>query len=239
MFDGERFDRRTVLKGLGGAAAVGAVGTAAFATSGAASASLDVDIGGSEYSGDEGLVDYFQVNATKVLEWDGFDEPVRYFGIKHEITLENDTIDGDVGWHTVYDDMTGRLTDWSAKDDYEGWGGDGEYIDSHGGDKDDYLKGRAVMDITWKIISDTDPSVFDPVDWTDKLSVAADGETKKRVLRWKTTITFYTENADGNPVEISDDDGVNQINGTDRIGITVTNEPGEIGGGTDGTSETA
>ena len=243
MSDSERsIDRRTVLKGVGGAAILGTVGTAAFAGSGAAQASMDVDVSGTEYSGDQGQVNWFGVNVGKKLTWDGFDVPVRYLGIKHEVTIENDTTDTDTPWHTLYDKRTDRLTEWSSKGSgSDGWGGPGEFIASHGGDKADYLRGDARMDAKWAIISDgSHPSDYDsvqtPVDWTDALSVEADGATKKRVLRWKTTITFYTEGTEGNPVEISDDDGVAQIQGTDRIGITVTNEGGTTGGSSTGSS---
>ncbi|MFT7953714.1 hypothetical protein, partial [Salmonella enterica] len=80
MSDSERsIDRRSVLKGLGGAAALGTVGTAAFAGSGAAQASMDIQVDGTSYSGDQGKVDWFGVDLVKWLEWDGYDVPVRAF----------------------------------------------------------------------------------------------------------------------------------------------------------------
>lgn len=212
--------------------------------SASASASLNVDIQGSEYSGDQGLVNYVAVDVDKTMTWDGFDEPLRYIRFKHEITLDNAKVESDTSWHTLYDKRSGRLTEWSGWEESDGWGGPGEYVTSHSGDKEDYLKGEAHADVSWAVISDGGhPSEYDsvqtPVDWTDLLSVGKDGATKYRMVRWRTTLKFYTEDDNGDPVQITDDDGVAEVTGEDYFQVKVTNEGGEIGGESTGGSKTA
>jgi hypothetical protein len=240
--------RRTALKGLGGvtgAALAGGTGLAALTGGAAAQASFDLNITGTTISNDQGDVSYVGVDATKTIAWDGFDVPLRYVGFKHEITIEDS---GSTDWHTLYEGVSGRLTDWSGDGDSDGWGGDGEYVDSHGGDKADYLKGTAKADIQWEIINDTGEAgsypdfgydgggVQNPAQWAGRLSVDADGATEKRVVKWKTTLTFYTENDAGERVQVTDDDGVSELTATERFGVTVTNEDGTTDATTDGTA---
>lgn len=239
-------DRRTVLKTAGGAAAtltVGGAGFAALSGSAAATAVLDVSIADTSYSGDQGLVDWLGVEVDKTLQWDGFDVPLRYIGFKHEITLDNATAERDTPYHVLYDDMSGRLSDWSTQGSgSDGWGGPGEYIASHNGDKADYLKGEAHADIKWAIISNGGhpsdwASVQTPVDWTDILSVDSDGATDGDTVKWRSTLTFYTEDGDGNPVQVAEDDGVPSVTGEDTFVVDVTNEESDTSGSTeDGTS---
>lgn len=238
-----RLDRRSVLKGLAGAGAVAGVGGAGFlaATGGAAAAiELDASITDTSYSGDQGDVDWVAVEIDKTLNWDGFDVPLRYIGFKHEITLDDG---GSTPWHVLYDNMSGRLTDWSSEGDgSDGWGGPGEYIESHGGDKAEYLTGVAKADVAWAIISDgSHPAEYDsvqtPVDWTGTLSEAQDGATTTHTVRWKTTLTFYTEDSEDAPVQITPDDGVSEVVGETSFDVTVTNEGGETtGSGESGSS---
>lgn len=240
-----QLDRRTALKGLGTLAAVGAgAGGLAALTGGAAAAiQLDASISDTSYSGDQGDVDYVAVDIDKTINWDGFDEPLRYIGFRHEITLDDG---GSTPWHVLYDQRSDRLTDWSSQGSGgDGWGGPGEYIDSHGGDKADYLKGTAKADVSWAIISDgSHPSGYDsvqtPVDWTATLSEGGDGVTTTHTVRWKTTLTFYTEDSNGDPVQIDPNDGVAEVVGQTTFDVTVTNEAGETdGSGESGSSTVA
>lgn len=240
---GSRLTRRTALKGLGGvtgAALAGGTGLAALSGGAAAQATFDLSIDGTTISNDQGDVSFVGVDAEKTVAWDGFDVPLRYIGFTHEITIEDG---GQTDWHTLYDDVSGRLDDSEWSD----FGGDGEYVASHGGDKADYLEGVAKADIQWEIINDTgDPGSYpdfgydgggvqDPAQWASRLSVDADGTTEKRVVKWKTTLTFYTEE-DGERVQVTDDDGVAQLTATERFGVTVTNEEGTTDATTDGTA---
>lgn len=243
-----RLNRRSILKGLAGAGAVAGVGGAGFlaATGGAAAAvELDVSIGDTTIANDEGDVDYVAVDVDKVLEWENFDVPLRYIGFRHEITLDDG---GDTGWHVLYDNMSGRLTDWSSQGDgSDGWGGPGEYVGAHsnadheGNDPEasEYTTGTAYADVSWAIISDgSHPAGYDsvqtPVNWTGRLAEAEDGTTTTHTVRWRTTLTFYTEDGDGNAVQVTDADGVPSVQGEDSFDVTVTNEAG----GTTGSSET-
>lgn len=234
--------RRDLLKaagGIGAASTLGIGGLAAFTGGAAATAQLDVSINGTSYSGDQGDVDWLGVDIEKVMNWDGFDVPLRYIGFKHEITIEDG---GETDWYVLYDKMSARLTDWSSKDDgSDGWGGPGEYIASHGGDKGDYLKGEMHANVQWAIISDGShpadyDSVQDPVDWTANLSVSEDGVTKTRTIKWKTTLTFYTEDADGNAVQVQSDDGVPEVVGGTSFDVAVTNEESVSDGSETGSS---
>lgn len=245
---GSRLTRRTALKGIGGvtgAALAGGTGLAALSGGAAAQAAFDLTINGTEISNDQGDVSFVGVNAQKTVAWDGFDVPLRYIGFRHEISIEDG---GTTGWHTLYDDISGRLDEWSGEGDSNGWGGDGEYVASHGGDKADYLKGVAKADIQWEVINDTgEPGSYadfgydgggvqDPAQWASNLSVDADGATQKRVIKWKTTLTFYTEDDAGERVQITDDDGVSELTATERFAVTVTNEEGTTDATTDGSA---
>jgi hypothetical protein len=245
MRDTPQLDRRNVLKGLGSAAALAGVGGAGFlaATGGAAAAvELNASISDTSYSGDQGDVDYVAVEIDKTINWDGFDVPLRYIGFRHEITLDDG---GSTPWHVLYDQRSGRLTDWSSEGNGgDGWGGPGEYIESHGGDKGDYLKGTAKADVAWAIISDGShsaeyDSVQTPVDWTATLSEGDDGATTTHTVRWKTTLTFYTEDSNGDPVQITGDDGVSEVTGETSFAVTVTNEGGELTGSEESGNSTA
>jgi len=238
------FDRRTVLKGLGigGVSLAGGAGALALGSGSArAQAALDVSLDDATYSGDQGLVNWVGVTATKTLRWSNYDVPVRAFDITHEITLRNATIDGSTDWQTIYEGQTDRLKNWSAKGDSNGWGGDGEYVARHSGDKGEYLNGAAVMDISWAVISDgSHPSEYDSVqsavDWTDELSVSEDGVTKTRTVRWRTTITFLTDDGEGGLQPVADSDGQAEVTGTTTFDVTVENQPATIDGGTDGSA---
>lgn len=245
MNPSNRLSRRTALKGIGGAvgAAVAGGGTF-FAMTGGAAASIELsaDISGTSYSGDQGDLDWVAVDISKTIDWDGFDVPLRYIGFKHEITLDDG---GDTPWYALYDQMSGRLTDWSSDGDgSDGWGGPGEYVDPYTGDKEDGLEGVAHADVQWAIISDgSHPNQYDsvqtPVDWTDTLSVGTDGAIETHTVNWKTTLTFYTEDGDGNAVQISSDDGVAEVVGETNFDVDVTNEGGETTGSQESGSSTA
>jgi len=239
------FDRRSVLKtlGVGGVAAASGVGALTLATGPAkAKASLDVNISGTTYSGDQGVVDWVGVDAEKVLQWENYDVPVRAFKVVHEITLRNGTIDGSTEWHELYTGETGLLKDWSGDGYNNGWGGDGEYVVSTSGDKGDNLNGEVVMDVSWATISNgTHPSDYDsvqnPVDWADKLTVDADGATKKRTVAWRTTITYLTDAYSDSLEPVKDADGEQSVSGMEEFNVTVTNEPAQITGNTNGDSK--
>lgn len=241
-------NRRNVLKGLGGTlgvAAIGGTGLLAATGSAAAQAQFDIDLDGTTYTGDQGLVDVVGVDATKTITWENFDVPVRYIRFKHEITIEDG---GNTDWHTLYDKRSDRLTDWSSKGSgSDGWGGPGEYASNDGGDKQDWLNGKAYADVHWAVITDPadyEPngahsewaSVQTPAEWAEQISVDEDGQTKVRTIKWKTTLTFYTENENGKAVEIAEDDGVTTVTGTDRFSVTVTNEQSDIESSSTGSS---
>jgi hypothetical protein len=245
MFKDSPVSRRGVLKGaagISGAALAGGAGLAALTGGAAAAASIDISINGSEYSGDQGLVDYVGVDMSKKIVWKNFDVPVRYIDFKHQITIEDG---GDTDWHTLYEGRSGRLTDWSGKGDSKGWGGDGEFIASHGGDKADYLNGDARADVHWAVIVDPTASDYGgydtgtptPAEWAEKMSVDQDGNTEIRTIKWKTTLEFYTENDNGKAVQVSSDDGVPSVQGTERFNVTVTNQQSNLESNGSGSSQ--
>jgi len=236
MSEQSSVDRRTVLKTITGAGATAALGGGALLTmtgGAAAKAVLSANISGTTYSGDEGDLDWVGADVEKVLYWDGFDVPLEYINFRHEITLSDG---GTTNWHVLYDDMTDHLENWSSDGDgSDGWGGPGEYIASYTGDKQDGLEGEMHANVHWAIISDgTHPPEWDSVqkevDWTATLSEGVDGESNTTTVKWKTTLEFYTEDADGNPVQISPDDGVAQVVGEDTFDVKVTNEIGDTSG---------
>ena len=249
MSDSERsIDRRSVLKGLGGAAVLGTVGTAAFAGSGAAQSSIDVSITGAEIKNDAGDVDWIGVEAEKTIKWDGFDVPVDYIAFKHEITIEDG---GETEWHTLYDNNheiahgswktpDPNLLNWSGENGSDGWGGAGEYVSEYTSSDDDLngTKGTAHANIKWAVIDEGQEaddaerwySVQEAAPWAERLSVDKDGKQTKHVLKWKTTLTYYTDAYDTDtPAKIKPDDGDPTATGTERFGITVTNEAATTG----------
>lgn len=240
------FDRRTVLKALGGAATVGVTGIA-LTGSGAAQATLDTNITGTKVSNDRGAVDYVGVTVDKTLTWDGFDVPVHYLRFKHEVTLDNSTIDGNTDWHTLYDKRSARLPDWSNY-------GDDESVVAYETDEDgkpDGTKGEVTAGIAWQIIhdgqhhdgfgygaGDGSSRPQDAPAWAEQyMTVPSDGVSKDRIVKFRSTVDFYTEDVDGNPVQVSSDDGIPRVVGSDGFIVTVTNEGGTTSGSTeDGTS---
>lgn len=252
MTDTPTLDRRNVLKALGGAAGLGMVGGGAYlaVSPAAAQATIDVSISGTEISNDMGTVDWVGVDVDKTIAWDGFDVPVEYIGFKHEITLDDG---GDTPWHVLYDKTSDHLDNWSSEGSgSDGWGGPGEYVVYRDGDKGVLgLEGKAHADVSWAIISDgSHPSGYDsvqtPVDWTDTLSEPEDGVTTRHVVRFKTTLTFYTavENDNGElvPEQITADDGIPDVSGEDSFAVDVVNEVSETtdsGGNTTSESGTS
>jgi len=234
--------RRGVLKatgGVAGAALVGGAGLAAMTGGASAQASFDLNISdAATLSNDEGKLHWVGVDAQKIIEWDGFDVPVEYIRFKHEIALA-----GETDWHVLYDGRSGHLNDWSGKDDSNGWGGDGEYVTEYTGDETDGTKGRAVADVQWEIISDGDydngygTNVPNPADWTEQMSVKMDGASAQHEIKWRTTLTLYTENSNGKAVEITDDDGAQLPQTTERFVVPVNNEEGVPTGDTEGSSQ--
>lgn len=247
MSDSERsIDRRSVLKGLGGAAALGTVGTAAFAGTTGAQASIDMSINDATVTNDRGEVDFVGVDMDKTIAWDGFDTPLKYIGFKHEVATDANK----KGWHTLYpkpgnangpngDAVSASLPDWSNY-------GDDESVDSYTTDeseKPDGTKGTATAGIEWEIINGTgDPGQYsgfgysgggvqDPAAWASDLSVTGDGQSKTHRVRFRTTLYFYSgKDADGNLVQFTDADGVPSQTGTAAFYVTVTNETAELTG---------
>jgi len=226
-------DRRTVLKGLGGAATVGAVGGGSLVLTGgaAAQAQFDATITDTTLSNDQGDLDWLGVSLDKTISWDGFDVPVAYIGFTHDITIQDS---GSTPWHTLYDMVSDKLTNWSSKGSgSDGWGGPGEYVSTYTGDKSvDGLKGEAHADVKWAVISDgSHPSGYEsvqtPVDWTSRLSAGEDGTTESNTLKWRTTLTFYEDNS-GSPSQIAESDGVPEVEATETFDVAVTNEDSSI-----------
>lgn len=78
MSDSERrFDRRTVLKSLGGAAVLGTVGTAAFASPGAAQSGVQIQASNpATVANDRGDLHKVTANPSYRIEWENFDQAV-------------------------------------------------------------------------------------------------------------------------------------------------------------------
>ncbi len=94
MSDSSRFDRRTVLKGLGGVgatAAVGAGGLAAFAGSGVAVSKFEVTGDDSTFELNDGQVSAVVVDANGTITWDGLDHNAE----QATVTLEAKNKDGE------------------------------------------------------------------------------------------------------------------------------------------------
>jgi len=248
MSEHTTLDRRTVLKTIGGASATAALGGSALlaaTTPAAASASLNVNIDNTTYSGDQGDLDWVGVDAEKTIKWDGFDVPVHYIGFKHELSTDANKD----GWHVLYGDGSGgpaisaHLDDWRHKDGGHGgtWASDDEYVSSHGGDKGEYLTGEAHAGVKWEIVNDgtwhdygyANGGPQTPPEWASDLSESDDGATNTSTITWKTTLSFYTDDG-GTPVQITGDDGVPEVVGMDDITVTVTNEGGQITSSSDG-----
>lgn len=239
MSDSSRLNRRSVLKGLGATGlAAGAGGLGILATTGgaAAQAALDITINDAKVSNDRGEVDYVGVNLDKTITWDGFDVPVKYIGFKHEVATDANS----KGWHTLYGEkVSAELPDWSNY-------GDDESVDTYTtdeSDKPDGTKGTATAGVQWEIINGSgNPGQYagfgydgngpqDPAAWASDLSVAEDGTVQTHQVRWKTTLYFYEgTDADGNYVQVSEDDGVPSLSGEERFDVTVTNETAELTG---------
>jgi len=233
MFDGERLNRRTVLKSIGGAAGtalVGGAGLAALSGGAAAQAGIDMTIDDASVSNDRGEVDYVGVDMSKDIKWDGFDVPVKYIGFKHEIATDANK----KGWHTLYGEkVSDPLPDW---ENY----GDDEKVVSYTTDeseKPDGTKGHAQAGIVWEIITDGTAHDYGyegshgpqtPAEWAGDLTVTEDGATQTHQVRFRTTLYFYEgKNNDDEYVPVSESDGIPKITGTAAFNVTVSNETAE------------
>jgi hypothetical protein len=188
--------RRSVLKGLGGAATVGTIGGASFfALSGSAAATVSGGlIGSTAISSDDGSVDYVAVWGDAQIDWKGFDTPAQYFSIDIELEVVQDW-DGQTRTtkqihSTVLVDLDNDS--WGNHDeDLSGSGTRGTIKSGIGRDSN----GDHDPTIDWHIVG-TDPDNYalpdDPVP-ASRLEVDQDGSERSFTLVMRSTYTWYDD----------------------------------------------
>lgn len=233
-------DRRTVLKGLGGLATVGAVGVGGMTLTGsgmAASSSLDIS-DPSAVTTDDGNIKRVTLNLSHSVSWDGFDKPVDAVAWKDTLTVRPKS-DNPVT-HTVYDNTQSPvlLENFSSKGDgSDGWGGSGEWAEYQEG-QHAKESGEVHADIDWNVIVDPryagPQSVEDPyeIDGNSVIEPTTDGETLKSGIEYKKALYFYTTDrskvrtdSGEKSVGLLTGDGVKKVEkASDTFTLTVTNQ---------------
>lgn len=237
-------DRRNVLKALGGVAGVGVVGGVGLSALAGPAAANSFTIDPTSVTTNDGELAYVAVDVGGNLVWSGFDVPAERLRFVSKVAVPDEGL----GPKVLNDSVSDTFDNWSGDGDSNGWGGDGEYVESlsdPGGGAG--RQGEVVTDAQWVIISDgtQDPAGYrttftegSPPDWTDTFDAPdddGDGQVNTKVTTVEKTSEVYFLDANGNELtEIPSD--LQPISDTAAFDVTVNNEPADTSGTTDGTS---
>lgn len=241
--------RRDVIKSAAGALAVTTAGGAGlFALSGGAAAADDFTISdASPVTTTDGVVEFVEVDATHKVVWTGFDEPVYALAYHDKLVKASDGTE-----HVLYDGTGSpvRLEDFSSKGSgSDGWGGSGEYASE---DPSSYVEatgptktGFVNANINWRVLGDGDAaggalSVETPGS-LDAFGIEepTDGETNTTTLEYHKTVSFYTEDANGNLVQMGSAEGtLANAESVASFTVEVTNDASTSDSSGDGSSST-